>query len=413
MYINILIPNYNMPINNELLDRVLELNALAKRNVPDKKRFIFEELKRSKKRPFIGIVGLRGVGKTVLLRQLLKEEEHSIYISLDSFSERFDLFELIKHLNLERGYKLFLLDEIHFYREWQRDLKKIYDFLEVSVVFTSSVSLSLYKSTHDLGRRIILKELYPLSLREYLYLKEGVKFEPISIDNALSNSESNQLEYEYLFHTYINGGLIPAYMANPDNGVLESILNSIVNRDLPHLEDWTLEDVENAKLVLKFIANSGVDDISYSSISRNLGITKYKAIKYVDALSKSFLLSVIEPEGRNILKEPKIIMIPPFRRILSKDDSYDVGAMREEFFVFSIRAAGLSLYYLKGKRGEKTPDYLVKDNTGNAYILEVGGVSKGYSQFKGISATLPKYILTYPAKISKWHRPLFLMGFLV
>ncbi len=63
---------------DELVKEILELDFKARENVPPKKRFFYDELKNA--RPFIALVGPRGAGKTVLLRQKITEfKEFFVY----------------------------------------------------------------------------------------------------------------------------------------------------------------------------------------------------------------------------------------------------------------------------------------------------------------------------------------------
>ena len=86
------------------------------------------------------------------------------------------------------------------------------------------------------------------------------------------------------------------------------------------------------------------------------------------------------------------------------------GALREEFFVQSIDNLNQTLYYLKSRRGAKTPDYLFIFE-GNKYIFEIGGQKKGFSQFKGISDQYNKYIISYPGISQNNKIPLIMFGF--
>jgi len=145
----------------EYVNEILELNERAKENVPKKKRFCYKHIGDGG-RPFIGIAGLKGVGKTVMLRQYLISHANSLYISLDSVDIP-NLFDVVKYFSSERGVKTFLLDEVHFYPNWKRDLKKIYDFLDANVIYTSSVSIDVLSSRVDLSRRTITKNVYTMT----------------------------------------------------------------------------------------------------------------------------------------------------------------------------------------------------------------------------------------------------------
>ena len=71
----------------------------------------------------------------------------------------------------------------------------------------------------------------------------------------------------------------------------------------------------------------------------------------------------------------------------------------------------LELYYLKSKRGRKTPDFYVRKPEEDSCIIEIKGKKKGFLQFKGIKAER-KIIATYPF-ISKPNAiPLYEFGFL-
>ena len=65
------------------IHRLLELHDLAKQECRTyaRKRFLFAQLVHEEGRHFIGIVGARGTGKTVLLRQYALEHEDAFYLS--------------------------------------------------------------------------------------------------------------------------------------------------------------------------------------------------------------------------------------------------------------------------------------------------------------------------------------------
>ena len=75
-----------MDYDINLLNELFAINQKAKdaaKKYP-KKRFIYNEIFSTNK-TFIGIAGLRGVGKTTILKQRLIESNNSFYISLDNF----------------------------------------------------------------------------------------------------------------------------------------------------------------------------------------------------------------------------------------------------------------------------------------------------------------------------------------
>ncbi len=396
---------------DSIIQNLLEFNRLAKEGGKEykKKRFIFQDVSEFKGKHFVGIAGPRGVGKTVILKQLLLKIPESFYISLDTFKG--DLFEIIKELNLKLGIKTFLLDEIHFNSGYDEGLKKIYDFLNVRIIFTSSVSLSLFKSSRDLSRRAVIKKLYPFSFREFLYFTHGLEIEPLGFEDILNKSWNNELlSYSGSFTDFLKGGNMPFSLQEPDPlKIMDNILNAVIVKDIPAIARIAVDEIETIRQVIEFAGKSEIDGINYSSISNNLKITKYKAKQYVSLLEQAFIMMRVMPEGTNVLKEPKILMSLPYR-LLFQDYTSAVGALREDFFVETVLASGKNIKYLKSTRGSKTPDYMITDNS-SSIVVEVGGKGKGMEQFKGIKAK-KKLIFTHSLDTDGIKRPLFTAGLL-
>jgi predicted AAA+ superfamily ATPase len=176
-----------------VFDRLLELHALALREGRrlQEHRPLYEVLLQEEGRHLTGIVGPRGAGKTVLLKQLAALEPDAFYLSVDTLEEKSDLFEIVQGLSERYRFRRFLLDEIHFLRGAMGDLKKIHDFLpEVRVVFTGSVALAINDSAHDLARRVRIHPLEYFSFREFISLRHGEKLKKISLDDLLAGDIS-------------------------------------------------------------------------------------------------------------------------------------------------------------------------------------------------------------------------------
>ena len=117
------------------------------------------------------------------------------------------MFEVVKILIERYKVKLLLLDEVHFQKEYEQELKKIFDFLNIKLIFTSSVSLSIFESLYDLSRRVKLLYLYPFSFREYLFFKKDVSLPALTLDEIIKKQWlSGHLRYEYIITDYLKGG---------------------------------------------------------------------------------------------------------------------------------------------------------------------------------------------------------------
>jgi len=390
------------------INQLLELDRLARDDGRkyEKKREIYEDISKDTGAHFIGIVGPRGVGKTIVLKQLALANEKSFYVSLDVMDG--DLFDLVKTLHETMQVKLFLLDEVHVYPRFEADIKKIYDVLGIRVIFTSSTALGMYESGYDLSRRVLLKTLYPFSLREYARFKYGQEFDAVTLKDIVDNKISgNVLRAGEHFLSYIQGGLMPFALREPQPlALLENILKTVIRKDIPRIGKLLTDEIDKIEQVVRFIGLSGVDGINYSSVAQNVHITRYKAQQYITLLERAFILHQVFPMGTNVMKEPKVVMALPYR-LLYRPLNEAIGGLREDFFVETFRSLGKEIFYLKSIRGQKTPDYCIRN--GEDIIFEVGGKGKGKSQFKGVDLK-KKIIFADGYDTSAARRPLFLAG---
>ena len=209
---------------------------------------------------------------------------------------------------------------------------------------------------------------------------------------------------------HLTGGLLPFALEEPAPlPLLAGTLDKIIERDIPTTLRLHLDEIPILRKLVAFVGRSGVDGISYSSLAANLGITKYKAEQYTSAFESAFVLRRIFPSGTNLLREPKVLLMPPLR-LLHRPADEAAGGLSEDFFAFAMRQAGIAIHYLKSTRGAKTPDFLV-EHKGQRIVFEIGGRGKGRSQFKGITADR-KIVLAPDIPPAPDRLPLHLIGLL-
>ena len=377
-----------------------------------KRRDAFDALLSSEGAHFLGIYGSRGVGKSIVLKQLADTIDGSVYISIDTLTDSDDVFDVVTTLNKTYKITTFLLDEVHFRESIDRDLKKIYDFLNVKVIFTSSVALSMLQSSHDLSRRVRLHTLYPFSFREYLYFKHDMTLEALSLADIYACKWTGEHMRGLMhFDTYLQGNNWPFALDDPMvRPLLENILTKIISHDISCVSDLKLSDLELMTKLVAFVGRSSIDGINYSTLAANLGITKYRATLYVELLCRAFVLVRLLPKGTNVLQEPKVMMTLGFRLLFQTLEA-GIGAIREEVVVGHLLMGGFDVAYLKSTRGAKTPDFLVCED-GQDYVVEVGGRTKGRTQFKGVAVDKKLVFSHGLIDATGIRRPLGLCGYL-
>lgn len=170
----------------------------------------------------ICVKGARGVGKTTLMLQRIKQSfpgnEQAVYVSLDNlwFTEH-RLIELVEYHLLHGGTHLFV-DEVHRYpyNNWIQELKNIYDsYPGLRVVFTGSSLLQIDFSVADLSRRCVFYTLQGLSFREYLEFEGKGSFPVFTLEEILKGHLTaaadvvSQITVIPLFEEYLRQGYYP------------------------------------------------------------------------------------------------------------------------------------------------------------------------------------------------------------
>ncbi len=149
-----------------------KFETLLQNTTTNFKRYLYDKVAWNSR--MIGIIGPRGVGKTTMILQYIKENldsKKALYVSADDiyFGEN-KLLDLADDFYKNAGEYLFI-DEIHKYSNWSQELKNIYDsFPDLKIVFTGSSVIDILKGSADLSRRALIYKLQGLSFREYLKL---------------------------------------------------------------------------------------------------------------------------------------------------------------------------------------------------------------------------------------------------
>ncbi len=396
-------PSTDLCMEEELLDKLIinSENQIEWVKKFKKTRYLFDSLKKIDKEYYVGIKGIRGIGKTVLMLQIAERTQDAVYFSADStLVKSFSLYEVIKNL-IKRGYKNIFIDEIHRKVDWDNDIKSIYDEHEARIIFSGSSALDITRTSADLSRRAVLKELKPVSFREFLELRKDYDIPIISFEEIVKNKVTLSKKYGKL-HEFMEEYLTYGGTLYPKEGFFEALENSlkkVIIQDLATLRAINVKYETDVYKLLYIISRSLPFEVNYSSISRELEISKTLAVRMVSDLESAGIIIPIFPcknKGIDVKKEPKIYLTIPLRKFFANQGvEINKGSLREEFFVNHLR----DLCYIKGKRGEKTPDFRYND-----FLIEVGGVSKSRHQN-------PDYIAVDGLATEENKIPLFLFGF--
>ncbi len=377
------------------------------------RRFLFDVIVKNNSK-FSGIYGSRGVGKTTLLFQLatsfkLKSDE-LLYISCDHpLLAGVSLFELTQEFS-KYGGKCILIDEVHEALNFEQELKSIYDFLDIKVLFSGSSAIKL--TNPSFTRRYAMYHLPILSFKEYLVLSLHITLQSYTLEDIISNHSEiantilQELGDEKVlkhFEQYLKIGAYPFYFENKQNYtqmVLDTI-NTILYADLGSLYNISGEKIIVLRKLLTSICVSNPLELSIETLAQKVGTSKVTLYKYIELLHKAELLRHVVFEGKRfkLLQKPDKLYLANTTLFSSLCMEPKIGTLRESFFASQVSVKS-SLYYVD--RG----DFLVDEK----YTVEIGGKNKSFEQIKDIQNS---FIAADEIEVGFKNKiPLWLFGFL-
>ena len=343
------------------------------------KRYLFDELPWGSR--LLGIVGPRGVGKTTMILQYIKEQldfNSTLYVSADDlYFTSNSLYELSQEFHVTGGKYLFI-DEIHKYPEWSRELKNIYDsFTDLHVIFTGSSVLDILEGTSDLSRRALVYTMQGLSFREYLSLFQGIKYPTYSLDEILHHKIDRDILQHPIpyFKDYLKRGYYPFGIENQIEIRLNQIILQTLENDIPQFAKLSIGTSRKLKHLIKIVGESVPFKPNFTKLSEMIGISRNVLDNYLVYMEKAGLILQLRTDTggiRGLGKIDKIYLDNPNLTYSLVGDSANIGNIRETYFLNQMRVKFNVL------SSEKS-DFVI-----NNYTFEIGGKNKKQNQIEQI-----------------------------
>jgi uncharacterized protein len=361
------------------------------------------------------IKGARGVGKTTMILQYIKDtygyDAKALYVSMDSLSiANVSIADIAKHHYNHGGTHLFI-DEIHKYANWSAELKHIYDlYKKLKVVVSGSSILHLYRGNADLSRRAVSFEMKGLSFREFINFQAGTNLNAYTLKEILTNhiaiateinKKINTLQF---FKDYLHHGYYPYYLQGTKNfhQKLNNTINQCIESDIPQLMDIQVSNITKIKKLLYHIAVSVPFQPNSSKLAASVDLNRQTLNSYLNYLHEANIIYLLWDSTKSyslISKPEKIYLQNPNLCHLVPEDNLNTGNLRETFFANQV-----SMHHTL--HSSKHADFLVD----NKFHFEIGGSSKGFKQI----ASVPKsYVAIDEQMIGVGNKiPLWLFGFM-
>ena len=352
----------------------------------DFKRYLYPQINWDSS--VIGIMGERGVGKTTMLLQRIKEKyanpDDTFYISLDHYwFGTHELQDLIKFM-YKRGITEFYIDEVHKYKGWSGILKTLVDELhDLRIVYTGSSLLEIDNAKVDMSRRQTPYTLKGMSFREYLEYEGILKINAVTLEELLENHVPiamdivSKTKVLVAFDTYLHTGVYPFYRdAGKDFLVrLKEVVDTVIESDLPAVEKITYDTVDKCKKLLMIIAENVPLQPNVDKLATSLGTTRDTLLKLLYKLDKAEILELLTVELKSYKKlvNPEKIYLGNTNLMYALSPKIEIGTLRETFCIDQCASVGTVQMPPKG-------DFLVNGK----YLFEVGGEGKTFDQIADI-----------------------------
>lgn len=329
----------------------------------------------------IAITGARGVGKSTMVLQYVKTQISDckvLYISADhTFFTTHTLVEVADDFSKEAG-SLLVIDEVHKYPDWSRELKQIYDtHPDMKVIFTGSSVLDIIDGVADLSRRVLHYTMYGLSFREYLGLFHHISVPKYSLEEILDGKAhiEGMLHPLPAFREYLSEGYYPFAIEGDFPLRMQNVITKTIESDIAQYAGLRATTAKKLKKMLAVISGLAPYKPNADNLALEIGISRNSVQDYLSLLERAQLIGQLRDDTGGIRGLGKVEKVyidnPSLMRILSGGKT-DVGNTRETFFYNQMRVRNDVI-------SSRQSDFKIEK-----YTFEVGGRKKGKKQIEDI-----------------------------
>lgn len=328
----------------------------------------------------IGIIGPRGVGKSTMVKQFIlshPDRQDWLYVSADhTYFSSSTLTDLADEFVKEGG-RYLVIDEIHKYHGWSRELKQIYDsHAGLNVIFTGSSILDIKKGSADLSRRVLIFEMQGLSFREYLKLFKNIDLPVYTLDEILAHKVTlpSDIHPLPLFREYLTRGYYP-FCSLPGYDIrLQQVIAQTMEVDIPQFAGMNVSTARKLRKMLDIISKMAPFKPSFMNLATELKVSKNDVPDYMLYLEQAGMIGQLRDDTggiRGLGKVEKVYIDNPNLMNVLAGDEPNKGNMRETFFFNQMRVSNDVI-------SSRISDFRIGDIT-----FEVGGAKKGKKQLTG------------------------------
>lgn len=342
-------------------------------------RYLYERVNWSAR--MVAITGARGVGKSTMVLQYLKSQPSDskfLYVSADhTYFSTHSLVDVADEFSKDSG-QLLVIDEMHKYSDWSRQLKQIYDtHPDMRIIFTGSSVLDIMDGVADLSRRVQHYTMYGLSFREYLELFRGISASSFSLEDILGGKAHVEglIHPLPLFRQYLVEGYYPFALEGDFPMRMQNVITKTIESDIAQYAEMKATTAKKLKKLLAVISMLAPYKPNADSLASEIGVSRNSIPDYLMLLEKAQLIGQLRDDTggiRGLGKVEKVYVDNPSLMAILSGGKTDVGNMRETFFYNQMRVNNDVI-------SSRQSDFVI----GN-YTFEVGGRNKGKRQIENL-----------------------------
>lgn len=327
----------------------------------------------------LGLIGPRGVGKTTLVLQYVKNNldiRQTLYVTAEDFYFAKNRLTDLADTFVKSGGKYLFIGEIHKYPDWSKELKLIYDYhKDLKVVFTGSSVLDIKKGNADLSRRAVVYTMQGLSFREYLRLFHQTEVPKFNLEDILNHRvDVPQIPHPLpLFGDYLKKGYYSFAIEDDFDLRLQQVVNQTLESDIPTYAEMNVTTGRKLKQLLAIVAESVPFKPNMSKIAEMLNISRNNIADYLYYMEEAGMVAQLRGDTgglRGLGKVDKVYLDNTNLIYNLTKENQNIGNVRETFFLNQLRV------------NHQITSSRLADFKIDKIDFEVGGKSKGLKQIK-------------------------------
>ena len=293
----------------------------------------------------IGFIGPRGVGKTTLLLQALKQlhgfDPKAIYINLNDIGFANNSLNSMVGKFYSMGGERIFIDDVHKHPQWSEHIKTIYEtYPNLQIVFAGSSTIDMLKHYANLSQRATIHHINNLSFREYLISQDVITLKPLLLSEIaknhidISRSIPSDVKILPLFDKYLTQGAYPLRVSSVEEvrQSIERFVIGTIEEDMLNIEGYDSRNSFKLKQLMGHFLQNAPFKPNLVSISNRANLHRNTLIGYLFHMEKAKLINLLYPSGSaiSILQKPEQVYManPNMSVLLGGNQTYRNGLLK-------------------------------------------------------------------------------------